>query len=352
MAKWCLSPFLVLVGCAFDRGPSADRAAVIFVGDILLGDHSQPMLDERGYLAPFAHLRELLGAADARIGNLEGPITERSRLLWPDKRVIYRQAPAAAGALAEIGFDVVVLANNHALDYGVDGLVDTQRLLAARGIAAIGAGRDQADARRGLLLHFGDGLVLGVLAYVQLYAPYAAHGWYAGADQPGCAAARPAEVAEDVRRLRGQADAVVVQFHFGHNYRPVIGAQRRLARAAIDAGADVVIGHHPHVVQPVEVYRGRPIFYSIGNFTFGSFGRFEEFELPALGLVVRLIMGRGRPLELEVAGIAVDNRKVEFAPRPLTAEQRESLLIPILQRKGARFDAARDPWLRLVAAGT
>jgi poly-gamma-glutamate synthesis protein (capsule biosynthesis protein) len=231
-----------------------------------------------------------------------------------------------------------VLANNHSLDYGEVGLLQTQELLADAGIAAIGGGTTEAEARRGVVLQFAGGPRIGVLAYFKSNPQYHRWGWYARGQRGGAALAEISAVREDVRRLRRASDAVIVQFHFGFNYRPVSGHQEVLARAAIDAGAAAVLGHHPHIAQPVEVYRGRPILYSLGNFVFGTEGRFAESGQPGLGLAVRLVFSPAAHLQvIEIDGLRVDNRQVAYQPRLLTAAELETELLPILNQRGVGF---------------
>jgi poly-gamma-glutamate synthesis protein (capsule biosynthesis protein) len=157
--------------------------------------------------------------------------------------------PAFAGALAWAGVDVVSTANNHALDAGEEGLFDTLRHLSGAGVAAAGTGRDLDEARRPAIVE-RHGLRFAFLAYSRYDNR---HSGFALPGRSGAAPLDPFLVEEDVRRARAEAraDHVVLSFHWGReNTRDVPGGARRLARAMVDAGADVVLGHHPHLPGP------------------------------------------------------------------------------------------------------
>ncbi len=250
--------------------PSMQLAAV---GDVMLARSiGQRILDEGPQVA-FEGVISALLAADVFVANLETAISERGEA--QPKAYTFRAPPAAADALALAGVDVVSLANNHAFDYGVLALEDTIRLLDAQDIAAVGAGMDAAEARAPIIIEH-NGMRLAFLGYVDVFVEndgFDTRRWIAGADTPGVAWAVPEEVAADVVAARAQADVVVVMLHFGLEGRvKPWEPQQIVARAAIDAGAALVLGAHPHVLQPVEHYNGGLIVYSLGNFVFDGFG--------------------------------------------------------------------------------
>jgi poly-gamma-glutamate synthesis protein (capsule biosynthesis protein) len=187
------------------------------------------------------------------------------------------------------GFDLVSLANNHLLDCGPEGLLETFGHLEEAGIDYFGAGATFDAAVTPRLASVGDQTVAfcGLLAIEERLAdgstPDEATGRKQVADlsrfrgsetAPGTVIATDDHLVQMVTRARSQADIVVVSIHFGIRYhRSPTPLQRKLARAAIDAGADLVVGHHAHIWQPVELYRGKPILYGLGNFAFGSGNR-------------------------------------------------------------------------------
>ena len=299
------------------RVPDPQVVTIVSVGDILLGDAAEGVLSQKGYGFPFQHVRLLLGGADILMGNLEGPVTARDTPLDSTKAYTYRQHPDAAEALANEGFDALAVGNNHALDHGSGGLSDTIDHLERSGIATFGAGHNAAEARRGVVLT-RKGVRIGLLSYLQPYDSYEKLGWYASDAAPGVARLDVDQVEQDVRRLRAEADIVIVHAHFGSNYQPVSPYQREVARRIIDAGADAVNGHHPHVAQGMDVHDGKPILYSLGNFVFGTPGRFGEGDA-GYGIVARynVSVPEKRIVSVEVDLISTNNRRVRFQPRPV-----------------------------------
>jgi poly-gamma-glutamate synthesis protein (capsule biosynthesis protein) len=208
----------------------------------------------------------LLRRADLAVANLECAVSTRG-LAVAGKEYVFRGRPAALRSLARAGIDVISLANNHSLDYGRDAFADTLELAGAAGLAVAGGGRDLDAARRPVVRTKG-GLRIALLAYSDV-RPL---GFDAGAGVAGAAPAFPELIDPDVRAARRRADVVVVYFHWGEELATQPNArQRRLAQVALDAGATVVLGAHPHVLQPRErVGPGRLVAWSLGNFVFAA----------------------------------------------------------------------------------
>ncbi|HEY8554275.1 MAG TPA: CapA family protein [Burkholderiales bacterium] len=280
---------------------------VAAVGDIMLGGTATPELERFGYDYPFERVGELLRAADIAFGNLEGPLTERGTP-YP-KQYVFRSPPdRVAPALARAGFDVVALANNHSLDYGVEGLRDTIAALERVGIRYVGAGENLAAARRPALLE-ARGVRVAVLAYSLTFPEE----FWATADAPGTAFGHEEHVRADVAAARRRADVVLVSFHWGgEGTTELRDYQRKLGHAAIEAGAAAVLGHHPHVLQGVERYRDGVILYSLGNFVFGSYSR-----TAVRSVIAFLDIAGGRVRELRLRPINVKNVDVVFRPQLL-----------------------------------
>jgi poly-gamma-glutamate capsule biosynthesis protein CapA/YwtB (metallophosphatase superfamily) len=289
---------------------SGDEVVLLFGGDTAPADAALPLLARHGYEYPFAPTVDLLRSADLAVVNLEAPVTERQQGLPLYKRYVYKVAPEGLRAMRWAGVDAVTLANNHALDYGRPGLRDTLEHLRASRVVALGAGRDAAAARRGAVWRI-RGTRIGVLAYLEdsfmhsLYVRSFAWGGF-----PGVARLEAAQVKRDIARMRRHADVVIVVAHWGRNYTGVTLLQRLYGRLLVEAGADAVIGHHPHIHHPVGLHRGRPIIYSLGNYAFGTPGR-STFRH---GLLARLRV-RGRRLrQVELIPLTVQNRIVRFKP--------------------------------------
>jgi len=317
-----LAALLMLGGAQIASGcqERSDIYEIVWTGDILLADAAQPYLDEHGYTWPFEHVQPLL-EGDFVIGNAEGPITERSQPYFERQRWSYNAEPEAAQALAEVGFDALGLSNNHAYDRGPEGLADTIEHLKAAEIEPFGAGMDGEEAAAPLLVETPYGLV-AVLALSEEWST----GAVAGPGQPGTVPFGGGTIARG-KELAEAAGArwTIAYVHWGENYSTVTSKQRRLAASFAQAGYDLVIGHHPHVQQEVELIDGMPVIYSLGNFTFGSEGRFTE-EFPGYGLVARTLLGEEGFAGIELACILTDNDFVEYQPQPCDEEQARAVM--------------------------
>ncbi len=245
------------------------------VGDINLARAVGEAVSTLGPRVVFDGVQPVLDSADVLVGNLECALTAGGD---PQrKNFTFAAPPEAAGALTLAGFDVLSLANNHAMDYGVAGLLDTLAVLDEHGIAGVGAGNSAAQAHAPVIL-VRNGLRLAFLAYVDVPVEnngFDVHTWIASDAQPGIAWADPVRMAADVAAAKSQADVVIVLLHSGYEistFLPnVSGDQQLEARTAIDAGAALVIGAHPHFLQPIERYHGGLIAYSLGNFVFDGY---------------------------------------------------------------------------------
>jgi poly-gamma-glutamate synthesis protein (capsule biosynthesis protein) len=236
------------------------------VGDIALNaGYEDLLLQGRGQEA-FAEIAPLFVGTDLVIGNLEGPLTERPNPSPPWRHCL-RGHPAYAPILRAAGFHVLSLANNHMMDYGWPGVEETIERLTAVGIRVVGAGKNLEDARRPIKFAV-NGVRVAILAYCSIAVR---NPLYASAHEPGVAPARASYIMEDVLKARKEADFVVVCLHWGQE---IVGYPaprfRRLARNTISAGAGLIIGHHPHVLQGLERFRQGLVAYSLGNFTFAD----------------------------------------------------------------------------------
>jgi len=243
--------------------PALRERTLLFVGDVMLSRGvGAKMKSESDWAYPFQKIATTLAAADLTFGNLECPVSDVGRNRY--HLYSFRADPKAIEGLKRAGFDVVSVANNHLYDWGAPALLDTLRRLREVGIVPVGAGANDLEAHYPQLIDLA-GLKLAFLAYVNV-EPKSAR---AAPDTPGVAWLEPDRVLADIRFARPLADLVVVALHWGSEYatqpQP---SQVGLAHRVIDAGADLVVGSHAHVVQPVEPYRGRWIAYSLGNFVF------------------------------------------------------------------------------------
>jgi poly-gamma-glutamate capsule biosynthesis protein CapA/YwtB (metallophosphatase superfamily) len=244
------------------------------VGDLMLARSIGERIVSEGPAAPFMGVISALKQADILAGNLECAIATTGK---PVPKSYNFQAPLkAAEGLALAGFDLVSMANNHALDFGKEAMSETLDVLAKQNVAVVGAGLDARAARAPLVITHNH-LRVAFLAYVDVpiegkYA-FDTHDWIAGVNSPGINWANPRDIEADVSAAKEAADVVVVMLHAGtENTRRIEAIQRELAHRAIEAGAALVLGSHSHVLQGVENYEGGVIAYSLGNFVFDEFG--------------------------------------------------------------------------------
>ena len=313
---------LTLVASTMALAQEPTELRIAAVGDIMLGGTGTPEFQRFGYDYPFEKTRGLLKQAQLVFGNLEGPMTHADHAPV-EKKYVYRSPPEkVAPALRNAGFNVVSLANNHTMDQGVEGLRHTLEALDLVGIKYAGAGMDLAAARRPAILQAGNARV-AFLAYTLTFPEE----FWATPDKPGSPFGHEAHVRADIAAATQQADIVIVSFHWGAEGKIELrDYQKQLGRAAIDAGAAAVIGHHPHVLQGVERYRHGVILYSLGNFAFGTYGP-EAFRSAIAFLTFREEWRKDAPTteprmhkklaELRLHPLNVRNAEVVFQTSPL-----------------------------------
>jgi poly-gamma-glutamate synthesis protein (capsule biosynthesis protein) len=228
------------------------------------------LISKRNGKAPLARVAKRLAKADLTIGNLESPLSSRGSR-DTNKDVTFRGDPRAIDGLTAAGFDFISLANNHVLDYGPKALTDSIQLLDDAGIAHAGAGKDRSAAWKPTVVETGDAST-AYLAF-SLIVPA---GFIAQPNRAGLASGRwdVSLIERAIKRAKRDHDYVVVSFHWGVEYEDDANTgQTRLAHRAVKAGADMVLAHHPHVIQGVEIYKRRLIAYSLGDFVFDHYSR-------------------------------------------------------------------------------
>ena len=242
-----------------------DEVLLSFVGDILLAGSVEKLMRQHGWDYPYVHALSYLTDADLTAGNLENPITRRGTPA-EDKQYVFQGAPESLPSLREAGFDVVGLANNHTLDMGVVGLMDTMEHLDEAGIPHVGGGANDTEAFTPVILE-SRGIKV---AYLSLSRVVPVTDWKADRNRAGVAETYdPTRALAAIKSANEQADLVMVMVHWGkERVDHPLDYQRDMARQYIDAGADLVIGSHPHVLQGFEQYNGKWIAYSLGNFIF------------------------------------------------------------------------------------
>ena len=251
-------------------------ATLMFTGDLMLDRGVASHARVHGDASLFKGVAELMRDSDAVVVNLETTLTGREPVAIPNGEDLrFTSDPRFASMLYDLGARMATLSNNHTDDFGVDGLVETRENLAKAGIDYYGSPANVRAESTGR--HVVKGKTV-------CYAGY-----------EGFIAIDPAPIAEEIRFMRPDCDFIVATMHAGEEYEhePSL-LQQNAAHAFVDAGADLVIGTHPHIVQPLELYKGKPIFYSLGNFIFD-----QDFSWNTThGLLVRATLGEDATYEL------------------------------------------------------
>lgn len=245
-----------------------DQEAVVhlhFAGDTIFSGSIAPKLEKEGYHYPYEHVRDLFLNDDLSVLNLETPVTAGGTPA-EDKSFVFKAPPKSLPPMHKAGVDAVNLANNHTLDQGVEGLLDTIKHLKESEIRYFGAGKNKSEAYSPVYVE-RNGITIALCGFSRVI-PQA--DWAAGKNKPGVAVAYDStEAVKTVEAARKEADLVIVLTHWGKERTTVLEKhQTLLAHSFIDAGADLVIGGHPHVLQGIEQYKGKWIAYSTGNFIF------------------------------------------------------------------------------------
>ncbi|MFH2097481.1 MAG: CapA family protein [bacterium] len=264
------SPDLIAKKEQEQQGPSdklpepSKEITFLAVGDVMLSRTVADKMQRHGFDYPYEKVADLLQSADFVFGNLEMPIIEGRRI--EAYEMVFRADPGAEQGLAKANFEIVSLANNHTMNFSNQGIENTFQLLDNAGINYCGAGMTKEQALQPALFR-KDGLTLAFLCFTDTDVSPDSYG--AKEQVSGVAFMNLDDLDSALENAREQADIIIVSTHSGNEYTEVINSsQSSFARHAIDMGADLVIGHHPHVVQKVEEYKDKQIIYSLGNFIF------------------------------------------------------------------------------------
>jgi poly-gamma-glutamate synthesis protein (capsule biosynthesis protein) len=244
---------------------STQPIEILLVGDIMLDRTVRLVLDSKGPDYIFGDIKNLFGNLDIAVGNLEGAITwNESVAVLNFNKLKFTFDPSTAKMLKDIGFTGMNMANNHALDFGQDGFSDTEKNLQEAHLDFFGS---PLNDRNFLSTKIVRGERVCFLGFHALYNPDVS------------------PIVREIKNAKEGCDYIVVYPHWGVEYEASPSkSQVEAGHALIDAGADLIIGTHPHVVEPVEIYKGKAIFYSLGNFIFD-----QDFSLPTRqGLAIRL----------------------------------------------------------------
>lgn len=298
------------------RLPKTDQeVSLIAVGDVSFSRGIERAVKKNGRDYPLAKMRDYLAGADLMFGNLETPITPGTEI--PAGEMVFRSNPGTELALQHAGFSIVSLANNHTPNFGEVGLKNTFKYLTQAGIKYAGAGSDEAAANQPVYLE-SRGIKFAFLAFND--TDVVPDSYEAGDSRAGTAFMRSEKMMQAVQAARLKADVIIVSMHSGTEYvAEPNDSQTQFARAAIDAGADLVFGHHPHVVQTMERYKGKYIFYSLGNFVFDQSWSRETTQ----GLAVKIYFRKDGVSRISFLPVIIESNS---QPRPAASREAEEIL--------------------------
>jgi poly-gamma-glutamate synthesis protein (capsule biosynthesis protein) len=242
----------------------SEKLEICFTGDLLLDRGVREQIDRKGADALFESISPEFKSADFSIANLECPVTKVESPVY--KRFVFRGEPEWLPALKKAGLTHLCMANNHTYDQGRAGITGTYKNLLKNDLVPLGYGADQKQASLPVIIEKND-LRVAIFSSVLVRL----ENWEYFADSVGVCQLSAGELSEEIKKYHNTypGDKIVVILHWGVEYQPEPDKdQRTSARQFIDAGADAVVGHHPHVIQSHEYYKGKPIYYSLGNFVF------------------------------------------------------------------------------------
>ncbi len=290
---------------------SNKKISILLLGDLILGVGTERLIVEQGLSYPFKKVQTKLKENTITFANLEAPITNRGTRA-KNKLWTFRSNPDYAKILSESGIDVVSLANNHIMDFGETGLKDTIETLKSLNIRYSGAGKNLSEARKPTIVS-RNGTQFVFLSYCQR-GPAS---YYAGEKNFGNAYYDKKLIAEDIKKWKTDRNVVLISLHWGieiTNYPQEF--QISDAKHFINAGADGIIGHHPHIPQGIQIYKGKPIIYSLGNFIVGFYNkRYQD------NIAVRLNYKKNRLKKIDVFSVAGKNEEIHYQPYFISGER-------------------------------
>ncbi len=251
-----------------------ENTTIAFVGDIMLDRGVKGMVNKH-FAGDYSQIfinADILKDYDILFGNLEGPVSDVGNNVG--SIYSFRMNPVVLDVFKNVGFDIVSFANNHVGDWNVPAFKDTLSRLTGAGIMHVGAGTNKQDAEKVKIIE-KNGIKFGFVGFSDVGPDWIK----AGPNNSGQLLASDPKLNEIITKAKSESDVLIVSFHWGEEYKTTHNSrQEKLAHSAIDAGADMVVGHHPHVVQDIGSYKDKPIIYSLGNFVFDQYFSKETMQ--------------------------------------------------------------------------
>jgi len=311
----------VITAAAFTVSPDMLRSDVVIsvAGDILLDRGVAAEMKKSGADYPYREVSEVFLSDDITIANLECPLTRAGGGAMKAKRFVFKADPDHAKSLKDAGFDVLMLANNHTMDYVSTGLADTMSALDAAGLFHAGAGKSTDEIKPCYITK--NGICVGVLSYSSLPPEGLIH----DKDSATIAYARTGYLdgmKSEIDRAKEQCDFLIVYFHWGAEFHhDVSEMQIEIAHAAVNSGASAVIGAHPHVLQGKEIYKGTPIYYSLGNFVFDK----QIPDATDESLIVQFTVGKDGILAIHELPVVIESCQPRVAQGQEAADIKQNM---------------------------
>ncbi|MGI9435194.1 MAG: CapA family protein [Geminicoccaceae bacterium] len=355
----------------FDGNPASlgadtrkqNRLSILFAGDTSFGENYQDIrerrgveniLKSRGYSHSFVNFSSMLNEADLTIANLETPITDIETSPFEGKKeyIHWSDVEQAPEQLAQHKICALSLANNHAYDFGAEGLQQTLRVLGNQGLLCFGAGHDDRTAAEPLHVRADiGGRQVRIAVFGAYRAPPGAMRKFdlaAQTDKVGLAVLDPRRIGEQIRILRAEDPKLLaIAFpHWGSNYAWRTDRQSQLADQLLDAGIDLILGHGAHMLQEIEQRHRRWVVFGLGNFVFNAPGRYKKLDAPPFSFVANLIIASGDDglsISVRLYPIVTDNRKTRYQTRFVTSgEYRRVLYLLAAQREWQNLERLRS----------
>jgi len=328
--------FLFIIFC-LPCSTFSEEASVVLVGDIMFGSKLAQLMEDEGSSAPFVGVSQILTSADVTYGTFEGVISTRGEPV-KDKKVVLRSKPSSARGLANSGFDVISIATPHIMDYGDDGFLDTLEYLSWYGVKYVGAGKNLKEARSPVTLSAKDvDVKVSFLAYYR--GSQFDRLFFANENKLGPALPVYEELESDILKAKSESDIVIVSIHWGPLVEgtAISDRQKLYAQKAIDSGADIVIGQRINTLQGFETYKGKPIFYSLGDFIYGTYAKQAPF-----GIILRLVINDKKPVRLEIIPVSISDAKTgSYLPTVMNGQQAQESL-KALEKLSEEFNSKLD----------
>jgi poly-gamma-glutamate synthesis protein (capsule biosynthesis protein) len=307
--------FLVLSIFGFGENQNTSSIRIFASGDTMLGSWAEMVIADSGYAYPFQKLQDFTADADIFFTNLEAPFGTTGETF--EKEYTFRVKPDLVNVLLAGKINLVSLANNHIMDFGISALRETMQVLEKHQIFYAGAGLNLSEARKPAIFEI-KGKKFGFLAYSLTFPEE----FWASDSTPGTCFPYDTFAFKDVAALDKEVDFVIVSCHWSQELLEYPKKyQIDLAHRLINNGADLILGHHPHVLQGIEWYKGKLIAYSLGNFIFGSYS-----EKAKESMLLKITLQPNDSIIAQVLPIKVYNKEVEFRPVPLNDEEKQAFI--------------------------